>query len=87
MRERVGKQKSFVPPPTTKNGDLQSKNKDVFPRPSSQEIDRDLSLDRSAKRPSYSITPAEKKELMRLRAIDRYGGQLSAENKARLTNL
>ena len=42
---------------------------------------------KSSARSSYSITPAEKKELIFLRAIDQYGGQLSEENQARLTYL
>ena len=42
MRERIGKQKSFQPAPTTKNGHQKSIDKDLFPRPESTEIDNDL---------------------------------------------
>ena len=42
MRERISKQKSFQPAPTTKNGDQKSIDKDLFPHPESTEIDKDL---------------------------------------------
>ena len=42
MRERIGKQKSFQPAPTTKNGHQQSIDNDLFPRPESTEVDNDL---------------------------------------------
>ena len=42
MRERIGKQKSFQPAPTTKNGHQKSIDKDLVPRPESTEIDNDL---------------------------------------------
>ena len=76
MRERIHKPKSFQPIPYTNLKTSLLKKQEILPRP---EAPQTIS--------KYSITLAEKKELIRLRAIDQYGGQLSEENQARLTYL